>query len=98
MLVNKLNSIKVPRAYKSLGLNTNIKNIKDCNRLFVFQQETPSVLWTINHNLNTFPVIIAVDNQGNKITGLETYVSKNTVTILFSIPVAGTAYLTYNIQ
>jgi hypothetical protein len=66
--------------------------------LFVYQQETASVLWTINHNLNTFPVIIAVDNLGNKLTGLETYVSKNTVTILFSIPVAGTAYLTYNIQ
>jgi hypothetical protein len=98
VLVNKINYIKVPKAYKSLGLNTNIKNIKDCNRLFVYQQETPAVLWTINHNLNTFPVIIAVDNQGNKITGLETYVSKNTVTILFSIPVAGTAYLTYNIQ
>jgi len=98
IVTNKLNAIVVPKAYKSLGLNTNIKNIKDCNRLFVFQQSTASVLWTINHNLNTFPVIIAVDNLGNKLTGLETYVSKNTVTILFSVPVAGTAYLTYNIQ
>ena len=98
IVTNKLNAVIVPKAYKSLGLNTNIKNIKDCNRLFVYQQDPASVLWTINHNLNTFPVIIAVDNLGNKITGLETYVSKNTVTILFSVPIAGTAYLTYNIQ
>ena len=96
-MVNKLNYIKSPKQYKSKGFNAHLKNIKDCNRLYVHTQTVASVLWDIQHDLGTFPVIIVVDNQGNRVYGQETYVNKNRVTILFSIPVSGTAYLTYNV-
>jgi hypothetical protein len=96
-MVNKLTAMKAPKKYSGVS-SSSINVVNPCTGLYTFTQATPSVLWTINHNLKTFPVIIAVDSQGNKITGLETYVDKNTVTILFSIPVAGVAYLTYNIK
>lgn len=65
---------------------------------FVYNQETPSDTWVISHNLNTnAPVVDCwVNDDGNlrKIFPLSVSVtSSNTVTVTFSTPYAGKAYV-----
>lgn len=60
---------------------------------YVFTQSTVATLWTINHNLGTFPSVTTTDPNGHVILGQVTYVSSNQVTVAFSQPVSGFAYL-----
>lgn len=62
---------------------------------FVFTQVAPSTVWTINHNLNTFPSVTTVDNAGNVIMGQVQYISSNEVVVTFTTPKSGSAYLNY---
>lgn len=56
-------------------------------------ETTPSVLWTITHNLNKYPSIVVVDSAKNKVYGRERYLSLNSVEIEFSAPFSGEAFL-----
>lgn len=60
---------------------------------FTFAQETPADVWTIAHNLGRFPSVTTVDAVGREIVGAVDYVSENELTITFSAPVSGSAYL-----
>lgn len=60
---------------------------------YVFTQSTVSTLWDINHNLGQFPAVITTDPNGSVILGEVLYVSSNEVTVSFSQPVSGVAYL-----
>ncbi len=52
-----------------------------------------SSVWNLEHNLNRFPVVQVVDTAGSVVIGDIQYVDQNNITITFSAPFQGTAYL-----
>lgn len=62
--------------------------------IYHFTQSTAAAIWTINHNLNNKPAVNCVDASGNSIVGTVSYTSLNSLTITFSVALAGSAYLT----
>jgi hypothetical protein len=94
-LVNKLNGIPKIKVYNSATSGTGILQVNSCKNQFVHNQTTAATVWTINHNTGCFPAIVTVNSFGARIFGIENYVDQNTVTITFSVPVSGIAYLTY---
>lgn len=56
-------------------------------------QSEENSTWTINHNLNKFPSILIFDGESNEIIGDITYLDQNSLSITFSTPVSGTAYI-----
>ena len=66
---------------------------------FTWTQTAPATEWgtgnpaTITHSLNKFPSITVVDTAGTVVIGEYTYINSNTVSLHFSAPFAGKAYL-----
>ena len=60
---------------------------------YVFIQNAPSVLWTINHNLNKRPSVSVVNINNIMVYGDVTYIDDNNLTIEFSAGFSGKAYL-----
>ena len=50
-------------------------------------------VWSIEHNLSRFPAVQVVDTAGSVVIGDIQYIDQNNITITFSAPFAGTAYL-----
>lgn len=50
-------------------------------------------VWEIEHNLSRFPAVQVVDTAGSVVIGDIQYVDQNNITITFSAPFQGTAYL-----
>lgn len=67
----------------------------DPGGIYIHEQASPSATWTVNHNLNIYPVPQIVDSAGNTVEGDITYVSANTLTVKFSSAFAGKIYLAY---
>lgn len=61
--------------------------------LFVFDQPSLSTIWTVVHNLDGFPFVSTVDTAGTVIHGSVHYDSADQVTITFSEPLSGRAFL-----
>lgn len=61
--------------------------------LFTHNQLSASAVWTINHNLGTYPVLVIVDSAGTVVIGDVSYASSNQMVVTFSAPFAGNAYL-----
>lgn len=60
---------------------------------YVHTQSATSATWTINHNLNFYPNVTALDSAGSVVEGELIYNSRNQLTVVFSEPVSGAAYL-----
>ena len=60
---------------------------------FVFTQGTPSATWNITHNLGKFPSVSVVDTADQLMYGDTEYINENSLTITFSAPFSGKAYL-----
>ncbi|MEL6301110.1 MAG: hypothetical protein AAFR07_05675 [Pseudomonadota bacterium] len=60
---------------------------------FEFTQVSATTIWVINHNLNRRPSVTVVDTADETVVGAVVYNSLNTLTITFSVPIAGTAHL-----
>lgn len=60
---------------------------------YIFTQLAPITVWAIQHNLGRFPDVTVIDAHGAEVEGDVAYVDSNNLTITFSIPFAGTAYL-----
>ena len=60
---------------------------------YVFTQAIPSVLWTINHNLNKFPAVTVVNINNVTMYGNVTYLDLNNLEIEFSAGFSGKAYM-----
>lgn len=58
-----------------------------------YPQTTASTTWTVTHNLDTYPNVLVIADDGSVIYGDVTYDNTNQLTIEFSAPVQGTAYL-----
>jgi hypothetical protein len=60
---------------------------------YAHTQSVSSATWTITHNLGYRPAVSVVDSGGNYVIGDVNYVSVNALTISFSAPFGGSAYL-----
>ena len=60
---------------------------------FVFTQGIPSATWNITHNLGKFPSVSVVDTSNQLMYGDTEYFNENSLTITFSAPFSGKAYL-----
>ena len=60
---------------------------------FVHDQGMPSLVWTIQHNLNKFPSACAVDTAKSIVVGQIDYIDLNNLTITFNASFSGEAYL-----
>jgi len=60
---------------------------------YTFVQAVASSVWTISHPLKGFPSVTIVDSSGNVIISDTQYNSDNQITLNFSSPFSGKAYL-----
>lgn len=60
---------------------------------FRWEQAVPALVWNINHGLNSFPSVHVLDPANEELFGEVDYVDDDNVTITFSTPMAGVAYL-----
>jgi hypothetical protein len=58
-----------------------------------FVQSSPSAIWVIVHNMGGHPTVTVVDSGGTLQLGGVTYDSDAQVTVTFSAPFSGKAYL-----
>lgn len=63
------------------------------DRYFLHNQIVASQTWIITHNMAKNPAITVIDSSGNRLEGNWTYDSINQVTLQFSAPCNGHAYL-----
>lgn len=56
-------------------------------------QAAPAAVWSITHGLNTFPNVDVVDTANAELLGQVDYVDANSLTITFSSPQTGIAFL-----
>lgn len=63
------------------------------DRFFTFTQASASASWTIQHNLEKFPSVTVIDSANDIVYGNTTYTDENNLTITFSAPFSGKAYL-----
>ena len=61
---------------------------------YVFNQASPSSTWNITHSLGGRPSVTVVDSAGTVVVGEVAYNSNTSVTVSFSAPFSGSAYLT----
>jgi hypothetical protein len=60
---------------------------------YIHNQIGASSLWVITHNLGKYPSVTVVDSGGSVVVGDVTYTSLNSLTISFSSPFGGKAFL-----
>lgn len=63
------------------------------DKTFVFRQQSASAQWSITHDLDKYPSVTVVDSAGTVVTGDVTYEDNSNLTVAFSAPFSGTAYL-----
>jgi hypothetical protein len=59
----------------------------------VWNQDVPISVWTVVHNLNTFPLVTVVDSANTTVLGDVSYLDLNTLQIAFNSAFSGTAYI-----
>lgn len=60
---------------------------------YVHNQEAPAALWSIPHGLTGYPSVTVVDSGNTVVEGDITYLSNDSITIEFSSPFGGKAFL-----
>jgi len=65
----------------------------ECQREHIHTQSTAKTIWMITHNLNKYPNVIIMDNNGTQILVPVTYLDVNHVKITFSTATSGKAIL-----
>jgi hypothetical protein len=56
-------------------------------------QNVLSAEWTVNHNLNFYPNITVYNSAGSMVEGTVNHINPVSLTITFSDPISGKAYL-----
>jgi hypothetical protein len=67
--------------------------ISTTDAFFTFTQSSAVATWNIQHNLEKFPSVTVIDSANNIVYGNTTYTDENNLTINFSAPFSGKAYL-----
>jgi hypothetical protein len=65
----------------------------DTDKNFVYEQGVPSSIWNVNHSLNKFPSVTAVDSAGSVVVGQVNHIDLNNITITFNASFSGSAYI-----
>lgn len=60
---------------------------------YAHNQSVASSAWIINHNLNKYPSVTITDSANDEVEGEVRYNGLNSLTVSFSAPFAGKAYL-----
>lgn len=60
---------------------------------YVHTQQVASTTWVVNHNLNKFASVMVVDTADTGVIGQVHYNSKNQITLTFSAPFSGKAFI-----
>lgn len=76
-----------------INLNPTIQINHSTTGTFVYVQEAPAYVWNITHSLGYIPNVFIQDTNGVDIEGIVDSIDVNTLSISFTSPVAGTAYL-----
>jgi hypothetical protein len=56
-------------------------------------QGSVSTVWTVNHNLNFYPNVTVYDSAGSMVEGTVNHTNQVSLTITFSNPISGKAYI-----
>jgi len=59
---------------------------------YIHNQNIPSTLWTINHNLGKRPTIACVDSAGTEFEAEVHHVDDNNLTVLIAYAISGKVY------
>ncbi len=84
-----LNILDIEKGKINIIQNTYVNT----NIAFIFTQSSASSTWQITHNLGFYPNVTVVDSNNRSIDAQITYISKSEITITFSTPTSGKAYL-----
>lgn len=68
--------------------------LKELQTARVIQQQVPLAEWEIKHDLDSYPVVTVIDNNGFKVFGDINYISKNKLTVTFNNEFSGKVILT----
>lgn len=60
---------------------------------YIHDQQVASATWVVTHNMGKYPSVSIVDTADDEVIGQVTYNSNNQLTITFSAPMSGKAYL-----
>lgn len=60
---------------------------------YAHTQSLASSTWTVTHNLDKYPSVTVVDSAGTVVIGDVDYIDANSLTLFFSAPFSGVAYL-----
>jgi hypothetical protein len=63
------------------------------DKTFTFTQSIASSTWSVTHNLDKFPSVSVVDSGNTAVVGSVEYINENELTITFSAPFSGYAYM-----
>jgi len=63
------------------------------DKTFTFTQSVASSTWSVTHNLDKFPSVSVVDSGKTAVVGSVEYINENELTITFSAPFSGYAYM-----
>lgn len=67
--------------------------VAEKSQTHVYEQVSPNSVWVINHNLNRYPNVTVIDDEGNEIIGDVKYISTNEITVTFSEECTGKIFL-----
>lgn len=68
--------------------------LKELQTARVIQQQVPLAEWEITHDLDSYPVVTVIDNNGFEVFGDVNYISKNKLTVTFNNEFSGKVILT----
>ena len=77
--------------YLIIDLDPNLTHVWPST--FRWVQTPPAAVWAINHGLNSFPSVVALDPNNDELFGQVDHVDDDSLTITFSGPQTGTAFL-----
>ncbi len=66
--------------------------IANDDKHYTHDQGLPSLVWTVQHGLDKYPTISAVDTTGRVTIGQVEYIDLNNLTITFNASFSGKAY------
>ena len=92
-IVNIESSMSCPAIPTTLCTVIDLESILSKSCTYTHTQDVPLKVWIINHNLGSFPSVTVVDSNNQVVIGDITYTGSNSLTITFTIPFAGYAFL-----
>lgn len=60
---------------------------------YVHTQDVAATSWNVQHNLGKYPAVSVVDSAGTEVTGDVVHIDAASLTLNFSAPFSGRAYL-----